>query len=407
MKSTSAAVVSILVVAVAMAPRPGRADPAQRAFAGAAYENPGNWQEQAQGDTRVLVAPRPRPGELLLVFLSKQFKVIKDPASDLDALARQTEKAATSSTHGPQTSTQAHGFTVTTMAAQVEDPALGKHQRIYELVSDQTAEVFVAVIAKGDRTFADHRDELMKILLSCHPTSTTSSEAAAPPADGAIPYADTPGKFPGDPLFRPSGKGKAIPTAAIVNGAPQGLWWTYTTSGTPTAYGTIFFPDGMALHYYRPGGPNLADLDGMKANRGADDIGEWSLGNGRIAIHFATLRTSVPYTAGRDRDGPFFKAGTDVYRPATPLTAKAVVGTWEIRGTGEFTFSANGTVQTTTAMIGSIAGLGAKRSTLNGTWLVDGYLLVMNFPGEGARVYPVFQVSATQIVISSWFYLRK
>jgi len=344
------------------------------------------------------------------VILSAQFKIIKSPSSDLEALARQAEKTVTRSTHGQLASLQANGFTVTTMAAQIEDTALGKYNRIYELVSNKTDEVFVAVVSKGDATLADHRDELLKLLASCHPTSqtsTTSSDAAAPATAPAIPYAETPGKFPGDPQFRPSGKGRTIPTAAIVNGAPQGLWWTYTTSGTPTAYGTIFFPDGLALHYYRPGGPNLADLDGMKANRGADDLGEWSLSKAEIAIHFGTLRNSVAYSVGRDRDGAFFKGGTQLYRPATQLTAKALVGTWEIHGTGEFTFNANGTVQTTTAMIGSIHGLGYKSSTLSGTWFLDGYLLVMSFPDEGARVYPAFEVSGTQIVISSWFYQRK
>jgi len=31
----------------------------------------------------------------------------------------------------------------------------------------------------------------------------------------------------------------------------------------------------------------------------------------------------------------------------------------------------------------------------------------MTFPGEGARVLPVFQVSSTEIVITSRFYTRR
>jgi hypothetical protein len=428
MKVTATMVLGMCLVLVAsakLAPRAAEAGPGRPAagtrstFRGTSYDNPGTWKEQEQADTRVLVAPRPHPGEVLLVVLSQEIKAIKGPAADLEALVRMTEKTVTKASHGSVTSTQSGGFTVTMMASQVEDASLGKHNRIYELVSNRTHEVFVAVVAKGDATFADHRDALLQLLASCRPTSgdtgaspppaatpPTTPAAAPSPSATAIPYADTPGKVPGDPEFRPSGRGKPIPAPAIVNGAPQGLWWTYTTTGSPTAYGTMFFPDGMALHYYRPGGPNLADLDGMKANHGSGDIGTWSLANGAISIHFGELQRSTAFSVHRDSDGTFFKAGTQIYRPAEPLTAKALVGTWEIHGIGAFTFRGDGTVQTTTSMIGSIHGLNYTDGAITGSWFLDGYLLVMSFPGEGVRVLPVFKVSGSQIVITSRFYMR-
>jgi len=212
---------------------------------------------------------------------------------------------------------------------------------------------------------------------------------------------------PGDPQFRPSGHGKRIPAPAIVNGAPQGLWWTYTTTGAPTAYGTVFFPDGMALHYYRPGGPDLADLEGMKSNHGSGDIGTWSLANNKISIHFGELQRSTAFSVQRDQSGELFKAGSEIYRPATPLTASALAGTWQIHGVGDFTFARDGEVRTTIGMIGSVHGLDYKDGPIKGTWSLDGYLLTMTFPGEGARVLPVFQVSSTEIVITSRFYTRR
>src|SRR5581483_11424827 len=124
----------------------------RHAFQGVTYENPGGWEEKQQADTRVLVAPNARAGELLVVILSASSKVIKGPAADLEALARAAELHVAKATHGPADSQQAGDVTITTMTSMIEDPSLGKHSRIYELVSDGTHEAFIAVISRGTAT---------------------------------------------------------------------------------------------------------------------------------------------------------------------------------------------------------------------------------------------------------------
>lgn len=380
---------------------------ARDTFQGVVYENPGKWPEKNQDRVRILIAPNAKSGELLAIMLSAAVKVTGKPIRDeLTGFAVGAESGAKLISRGDVRVKHAGNLTIATMLSKVEDSKAGAHDRIYELVTDGTNNAFAMVLSKGEATLKANQETVAKILLGFRPSVTT--EVTPGTTSGQIPYADTPGKTPPDPLFRPSGKGRPLPAAGLVGGKPQGLWWTYTQTGSPTAYGTVFYPDGMALHYVRLGGPNLADLEGMKANQGAGDIGTWSLENGEIGIHFGELVRRTKYTTGEDSDGKFFKGGTQVYRPAIPLTSKLLVGTWAIHGVGSFTFKGDGTVQTTVGMIGSIRNIGTydSNAAITGTWFLDGYLLVMKFPVEGYRVFPAFRATPSMIAISSYFYMR-
>ncbi len=195
-----------------------------------------------------------------------------------------------------------------------------------------------------------------------------SSGTAAPRRSGsALPTGNTPDLFPGMPGWLPSGRGVSIPAAEVSDERPVGLWWTgqLEANGTMIARRVLFLSDGTRASNPRPGGGDLFDLEGQRAQRGNTGLGTFEVEDGVISEHVEGINTRNPFRSGNDGEGPWFEISATRYRPLTPPTDADLVGTWKGPGV-KYVFRAEGTV----------VAAGAP-----GTWVLDGYLLQLSPSG--------------------------
>lgn len=380
---------------------------AQSAAADAAYHKPEGWSETVQGDARMLVAPVARDGQLLAVLISS-WPADGSATKQIQSLADAAEASAKRLSRGAVQTDQRGSLKVLTMPASVDQPGLGVHDRIYELVTDGRRTVFLVVLTRGKETLQAQRTALAQLMQGITPGAMADAPApvaaaAGAPVDGSgIPYGGKPVNVL-DKEFRPSGHGKAFPAPSIVKGAPVGPWWYLSTS----AYGSsarveIFFPDGTAAFLLRPGLPWAADLDGMHALGDDDFIGRFQVKGSMATAQWgsdpnrAITRPIVLHERGEASSFLWYQRE---YQPALPVTPKFLVGVWRLGAMGTYTFRADGTVVTTATMI-EADGVGSKGDTqLQGRWFADGYLLAMRFGSAGDRVYSAFRTSHGELVL--------
>jgi len=211
-----------------------------------------------------------------------------------------------------------------------------------------------------------------------------------------------------DKAFRPSGRGKPFPLPAIVDGRPVGPWWFLRVpgggsnlfSGGVSLSTYVFFPDGTAAALFRPGGPQLADLESMHALGEDDYIGRFSVAGGVMNIAFGPddrNLLSKPITVKQSGGTPYFLWWQREYQPALPVPRDFLLGTWRSGAMGTMSFRADGTVATTKNMVDTDWG---STVPVTGTWALDGYLFAMHFPGYGDRVYSLFRTASGSIVLN-------
>jgi hypothetical protein len=411
--------------------------PAQ--FGGVTYVRPDGWQERTEGQLRALVPPTGRPGQVLMVLIAPSAAATNDPATELTRLADAAEKGATHHQRGPVQSRKAGPFTLTLMMGTVDQPGIGLHQRIYQLVSDGRRSAFVTALSKGDETFKEQQPALLQLMGSVRPVEpgapgepragagSSGGGLAAPVPPG--PAATHAGSAPGgsgipygvsrapvlDPHFLPSGQGREIPAPALTDGRPLGIWWSVHNTRSPFFSSgaidtTVFLADGTLVHYFRPGGPHLVDLEGMRALGDADFIGRYSVSGGTMTTEIGKngeYRRSKPLTVRHDAAGTYFLFDGAEYHPAVPLTRQSLVGTWRMGAMGTFTFRPDGTVVTTANMIDASWGRKDTKEVLTGAWVLDGYLLALRFPADGARVYTAFGAGGGSIVVRQTLLTRE
>lgn len=403
-------------------------------FNGVSYLRPDGWQERTEAELRALVPPRARPGQLLMVMIASARPSTGDPGAELTRFADAAESGGKSLGRGSIQSQQVSQFTVLMLLSKVDAAGLGPQQRIYQLVTDGRRSAFLTAVARGDETLADNRAAMLQLMASARPAGSTASGAAgaatsartepppsrpAPatadaqaetvPAGSGIPYGPSTAPVL-DSRFRPSGRGRPIPPPSIADGKPVGLWWNVHNSRSPffisgSIYSSVFLPDGTLVHFFRPGGPHLVDLDGMRSLGDGDDIGRYSVSGGTMTTELGKngeFRRSKPISVRRDpAAGVYFLFDNDEYHPAVPLTRQSLVGTWKMGAMGTFTFRPDGTVVTTANMIEASWGRADSKEVLTGRWVLDGYLLALHFPKDGDRVYPVFDAAGSMVLRQS------
>ena len=392
-------------------------------FNGVSYQRPAGWQERSEGELRALIPPGLRSGRVLMVLIAAARPATGDPGAELARFADAAEASATHHQRGPVQSQRAGRFTLLVLTSKVDAPGVGVHQRIYQLVTDGSRSAFVTALSKGDETLEAHQSAMLQLMASVRPGGAgPSSEPPAAAAAGAgnepaparpapgpagtgIPYG--PSQAPVlDPRFLPSGRGQPIPPPAMVGGRPVGIWWNVHNSRSPyftsgSIYSTVFLPDGTLVHFFRPGGPHLVDLEGMRALGDGDFIGRYSVAAGTMTTEIGKggeYRRSKPLTVRQDPAGVSFLFDGDEYHPAIPLTRQSLVGTWKMGARGTFTFRADGTVVTPANMIEASWGRADSKEVLTGTWALDGYLLALRFPKDGVRVYPAFGATGSMVL---------
>jgi hypothetical protein len=388
-------------------------------FHGQSYELPPRWQVQDQGELRALVAPRARDGQLLVVMLTAPRPAAGDPAAQLEAFGREVEGKARRLQAGKAAVHRAGAFTVVTQLVRIDQPGVGEQQRIYELVTDGKSSALVMAISSGEETLAANRDPLARLLASVRPGpapmgnggASPAEEAAVTPAAAGIPTGPCKGAVD-DKDFAPTGHGVAIPPAALRGDRPVGLWWNVNRTsssfvGFGSIYATVFLEDGTVVRFFRPGGPRLVDLACMHAL--GDDkgyVGRYTVSGGVLTTDFGEFRPAKPIRPHRDGEGPYFVWNEGEYHPAVPLTPKYLAGTWKMGAMGTITFRPDGTVATTANVIGASWTHQSSNDPVSGTWTLDGYLLALQFPRDGHRVYYGFQGLGGQLVLGQGLLTR-
>jgi len=391
-----------------LAGRPGPAW-AQPALQGTLYSMPAGWKEVVQGPARMLVAPVAHANDLLVVLVSPARPAEGAADAQLQSLADAAESKARRLSRGPVQAARRPGLDLLTMPARVDQPGVGEHDRIYGLATDGRRAVFVVVLSRGDDTLHAQRMALAQLLQSIAPAPATAAadpQAARPAAASAegtgIPYGGKPVNVL-DKAFRPSGRGKPFPAPAIVDGAPVGLWWyVYISKYGSDIRTEVYFPDGTATALFRPGGPRLADLEGMHALGDDGFIGRYRVGAGVMSVQWgsdAGNAISRPITLHANGDASSFIWFQREYQPALPVTPQFLAGTWREGAMGTFSFRADGTVLTTPNMIEAQWGRARPDETIQGRWFLDGYLLAMRFPSDGDRVCAAFRTPHGDLVL--------
>lgn len=353
-------------------------------FHGAAYSNAARWVEKDQPDVRALMAPPGRSGEFAMVMITAPRPAGRDSIAQLQAFADEAEKLGRRLERGTIERNAVGPYTMLVMPSKVELPGLGTHTRIYELVTDGQRTVLANGFFRGEAAGANVV-AMMQILASVRPGATREApprgEAPPPPPTGGqgIPYG--PSKAPVlDAKFRPSGHGVPIPPATIAGGMPRGLWWN-VHAPTGSIYPTVFLADGTVARFYRPGGPMLADLEGMRELGDGPYIGRAHVSGGVLTAAYGEYVVSTPIVVRNSSEGPYFLWNHDEHHPAIPLTREFLVGTWRLGAMGTFTFRPDGTVLTTPPMI-EAQWAHKSGEQLVGTWTLEGYLLALPVPGR-------------------------
>lgn len=150
------------------------------------------------------------------------------------------------------------------------------------------------------------------------------------------------------------------------------------SDGNTTGAGVaIFLPDGTYATRPRPGGGDLFDLEGQRAQRGSTGVGTFDLADGKMRQRADGFSSTAPFEAGEDGEGAWFTIGASKYAPLAPPTARQLVGTWS-SPRSRYVFLADGTYEwgTVQSAGGYVVAAGGR-----GTWQLDGYLLAHR-PGD-------------------------
>lgn len=237
-------------------------------------------------------------------------------------------------------------------------------------------------------------------------TEDVGAAPAVVSGSGALPTGNTPDLSPGSPGWLPSGRGVSIPDAEVVDGRPQGLWWTFKLQGDGKTWGaglTLFLPDGTCATHPRPGGGYLFDLEGQRAQRGNTGLGTFEVVEEKITLHIDGYDSTASFESGSDGEGPFFKVGAHKYQPLTPPTAESLVGNWK-SASGKFIFRADGTFEQGNVLFteGYVVAAGGQ-----GRWQLDGYLLWVRPPDAPSWITTVGMTGENFLIVGSTVYTRR
>ncbi len=219
---------------------------------------------------------------------------------------------------------------------------------------------------------------VMLLGLTADTASTSASVRTASTSD--FPTGETPDLYPGSPGWLPSGRGVEIPEAGLVEGRPEGLWWTFHVLSDGKTFGAgvlLFLPDGTLARHFRPGSGASFDLAGQRAQRGSTGVGTFVIEDGKITQVVDGYSSTNSFETGSDADGTFFKNGAAKYLPLTPPSSDSLVGEWK-SPSSKFVFNEDSTFEMGQVVVNEEITAAAGGG---GTWALDGYLVWLKTNG--------------------------
>lgn len=355
---------------------------------GVTFTVPKGWQTSESGEAKVLLPSDLKEGELAFVVITPAAKVEGDARKMFDKAVEETNKEAKILEKGKVEVQTANGITAYVQPFQAEEEGIGKHRRIVSMMVQHGQMTLVVIIVNTDAALEKYSDAISSILASIQ-----LKGKEVPPADSGgtltggqtkLPRGETPGLFPGMPGWLPSGRGIKIPPAKIVNGKPQGIWWTPYSSTVFEASPTIvlYMPDGVRAKGPRLGAGDLFDLEGQRATAGDNGIGSFTIADGKIT-EVGYGRFTNDFKTGKDADSEYFTISSGKWRPVVPVTSQTIAGKWRSQG-AQVVFHPDGTFEMGALQSDGDWAVGARTA---GKYYFEGYLLM--FAPEGRPSYIV------------------
>jgi hypothetical protein len=363
-------------------------------YKGTQYLLPAKWTKQEANGVLLLSPPKTQDGEVLVVMIVESIETdtTKKALSRFANFLGGVESKTSVKSKSEIMSTMRGDLQALVQVHQLSDKDLGDYEALYEMVTDEKRDAFASVISKGEKTKSQYEDVMSSILISVRPATSA--------AKGVIRTGNTPDLYPGMPGWLPSGNGRAIPAAKLVNGEPVGMWYEGSVqpkSTTTTEYNlskTIFFADGTMVRYPRFGGGMKADIEGQKAKAAnAKNVGTWSISDGKMTFDVGGFHHVEKFTTGKDSAGVYFQLGSERYQPCEAVTDAFLQGSWKMASSQPRTFGANGSL--------TIGG-----SSVQGKYALDGYLLAID-NGSQYIVDAIFKLTQDAIVIGGSVYHRQ
>lgn len=367
---------------------------------GVTYKLPAGWQEGVEGEAKVFAPKNLKEGEAVAVILTPAVPATDEPAKkQFETLVAAANADAKVTGQGEVAVKSEGGGTVCVQAFEMESSDVGKHSRIYAMVLAEKKRALAIVIIKPESAATKHQDDITN-LLSSFKIKNAGAETTS--SAGGTPTGNTPTLYPGMPGWLPSGKGLPIPESGIVNGKPQGVFWTTSYGSGTKATMFVFLPSGIHASNPRFGGGKLFDAEGQKAQPGVNGVGPWSISGGKMTRKYDTFSRTETYTIGKDASGAFFKEGAALFRPLDPMTKAGIVGTWRFPGR-KYVFNANGTYEFGQVETGDGWAAG---SNVSGTYTVDGYLVVMRQKDGPTIITPMGTPGPGLMIVNGVFYKK-
>ena len=402
-----AAIIALVLLIDAIAPA------GAQEHRGVLYSLPSNWREQNQGNDKVLIANGLQKGEAVVVLIQPAEAASNDPpARQFETVVGTVNAAVKVHGSGRLASTPRGAGTFLLQAFQLEDADVGRHSRLYGMIVEGRRRALVIAVFKPESALARYENSVLAVLNSIRlnqgtapPVASAPSPApAAPvgPSGGGTPTGNTPDLHPGMPGWLPSGRGVAIPASQLVDGKPQGIWWTTSYGAGNRAMTFVFLPNGIHASNPRYGGGNLFDMEGQRRQPGANGVGPFTIAGGQITREYDGHRSVDAYATGTDSSGQFFKIAAGTYRPVAAPTPQSIVGTWTVPGT-RYVFHPNGSYES--GQVASGAGWVAG-SRVTGAYSVDGHLVVLRPQGVAVTITPMGLVARDLLLINGLFYRK-
>jgi hypothetical protein len=331
------------------------------------------------------------------------------PARQFETVVGAVNAAVKVHGSGRLASTARGAGTFLMQAFQIEDADVGRHSRLYGMIVEGRRRALVIAVFKPESALARYENSVLAVLNSIRlnqgtapPVASAPSVAPTGPSGGGTPTGNTPDLHPGMPGWLPSGRGISIPPSQLVDGKPQGIWWTTSYGAGNRAMTFVFLPNGIHASNPRYGGGNLADIDGQRRQPGANGVGPFTIAGGQITREYDGHRSVDAYATGTDSSGQFFKIAGGTYRPVSAPTPQSIVGTWTVTGT-RYVFHSNGSYESGQVASGPgwVAG-----SRVAGSYSVDGHLVVLRPQGVPITITPMGLVARDLLLINGLFYRK-
>lgn len=270
------------------------------------FQPPPGWSPVPMGDSRAFSPPDLPPGTFMLLIVSHAealaphtFRAWYDRQLALTEL-RIVERGEVveGSAHGRQ-------FLVTTQMAQ--DPQAGRIQVLFYGISSGQQAALAVMMTNSNALTQQHMPAVRAFV--------DSLDFAAAVAAPAVPEAPA----------APSADAVSIPSAALDDGGPQGLFYQVRVIDIQQLQveARIFLPGNRVLRFFPDRGGDQVDLTVCVTV--PDQCGTYQLEGAKMRIRWDSGALQQLAFARTEKG---FSLDGDEFKPARPATAAALVGVW-------------------------------------------------------------------------------